>query len=361
MTGPVVTMTTALGGVFHYGIILLVAAGCIYYDFDNYGPTVAIQNGAMSAGIAWILVVPLWSVTESLAGPVFYVFFFCILFVAATLCVSMCGGFPLGVIGAILVILLGLFLCNFAVAFLQGTFGTVIVFLVTYVVVRNIIGLRVQDPATWSYVSQVSKDSVEFREQCDYLKAANTAWEHKYNFDLTVKTLYRIDRPSMSSGALPRQARENTRQLFHGTQWDYAKGIITDGFRLPAHAGMFGRGVYFADCPLKSWRYCFQNKQLSEIIPRTTGKGGLILLCDVALGVTREEKKANKELAGFDRSSWRAWFTRERGAYDSVVGVTEEAGGALRVPEYVVYNPDQVRMIYMFEVSQIKKGHAPVE
>lgn len=23
---------------------------------------------------------------------------------------------------------------------------------------------------------------------------------------------------------------------------------------------MFGKGIYFADCPLKSWRYCFQSQ-----------------------------------------------------------------------------------------------------
>ena len=28
--------------------------------------------------------------------------------------------------------------------------------------------------------------------------------------------------------------------------------------------GMFGKGIYFADCPLKSWRYCFPSAFVSK-------------------------------------------------------------------------------------------------
>ena len=51
------------------------------------------------------------------------------------------------------------------------------------------------------------------------------------------------------------------------------EGIPKTGFRLPAWHGMFGRGVYFADCPLKSLRY--------------TGWGvgrKYMLVCDVEMG-----------------------------------------------------------------------------
>merc|ERR1719412_1902660 len=64
----------------------------------------------------------------------------------------------------------------------------------------------------------------------------------------------------------------NIRRLYHGTSAAAAKEIIAEGFQLPTGAGMFGRGIYFADTPLKSWQY--------------SSKTGWdwILVCDVILG-----------------------------------------------------------------------------
>ena len=45
------------------------------------------------------------------------------------------------------------------------------------------------------------------------------------------------------------------RHRLTGTPIENAHAIVAEGFRLPPHGGMFGRGVYFADCPLKSLRY----------------------------------------------------------------------------------------------------------
>jgi len=249
---------------------------------------------------------------------------------------------------------LTLWLAWFAGAFIAGHFGTIMVFLATYWIVRQMIGLRSLHPSHWPYVTVVTEASAEFREQCDFFKAASAQWQHKYDFGLTVKQLYRVDRPNRgvtpSAGTSGRE-----RKLFHGTQREHAKAIIADGFRLPSNPGMFGKGIYFADCPLKSWRYCFASRQLSLLIPETLGQGGLILMCWVDLGTTREERVAAPSLTGYNHRGWYAWLTRGRGAYDSVVGVTEEGGGALRVPEYVIYNPDQAHITYMFEVMQCSK------
>merc|ERR1712032_1560085 len=38
----------------------------------------------------------------------------------------------------------------------------------------------------------------------------------------------------------------NIQLKYHGTRASGAKGIICDGFKLPNHSGMFGRGLYFA-------------------------------------------------------------------------------------------------------------------
>mmetsp|Transcript_72613 Transcript_72613/g.137259 ORF Transcript_72613/g.137259 Transcript_72613/m.137259 type:complete len:112 (-) Transcript_72613:20-355(-) len=94
---------------------------------------------------------------------------------------------------------------------------------------------------------------------------------------------------------------------------------------------------------------------MSAFVPRVTGRGGLILMCRVELGEIREEKEAAPALSGYKREGWRAWLTGGRGAYDSVKGVDHEEGGALRVPEYVVYRPEQAHLAYMFEVRTAKK------
>merc|ERR1712061_159341 len=36
------------------------------------------------------------------------------------------------------------------------------------------------------------------------------------------------------------------RQLFHGTSLSSAQKIARNGFRLPSHAGLYGKGLYFA-------------------------------------------------------------------------------------------------------------------
>ncbi len=47
----------------------------------------------------------------------------------------------------------------------------------------------------------------------------------------------------------------NVKRLFHGTRRESARAIVHGGFCLPPRGGMYGRGIYFADCPLKSLQY----------------------------------------------------------------------------------------------------------
>ncbi|CAK0869155.1 unnamed protein product, partial [Prorocentrum cordatum] len=60
------------------------------------------------------------------------------------------------------------------------------------------------------------------------------------------------------------------------------------------------------------------------------GRGGLILMCHVRLGNARPERAANASLSGYNRNSLWACLTFQTGAYDSVVGVEAEQGGAPR-------------------------------
>ena len=47
--------------------------------------------------------------------------------------------------------------------------------------------------------------------------------------------------------------------MFHGTSEDAAKAIANSDFRMPSHAGNFGKGLYFADEAKKSDGYAKAN------------------------------------------------------------------------------------------------------
>mmetsp|Transcript_153391 Transcript_153391/g.471922 ORF Transcript_153391/g.471922 Transcript_153391/m.471922 type:complete len:84 (+) Transcript_153391:913-1164(+) len=79
-------------------------------------------------------------------------------------------------------------------------------------------------------------------------------------------------------------------------------------------------------------------------------------MCLVDLGEQRRESGANLGLRGYNRNGWWAWLTMQHGAYDSVVGLHHGEGGSLRVPEYVVYNPNNVRVEYIFDVAKRPPG-----
>lgn len=331
----------------HNLLAFFVAGAVIAYDWVNLGPTLALKHGAFSAVVAWLLVVPLGGVTFGILSSASFLIFFGagILLVVVGSAFGPCGC-VVGVVCCGLLFSYSVVITDFV---LNGSFGPVLVFVIVFFLMRLLVGIRPDDPSNWPYVTEVSKTSKEFQEQCDFFGAACMPGEGKFDFSLGVANLYRVERGSSTSAV---EGADSIRPLFHGTQWESAKGIICDGFRLPEKGGMFGKGIYFADCPLKSWRYCFASKALSKLVPKTTGRGGLILMCWVNLGVTREERTAAPGLTGYKQWGFWHWWQGGRGAYDSVVGVEEERGGALRMPEYVVYSPKQIRMAYLFETLQ---------
>ncbi|CAE7213052.1 Parp2 [Symbiodinium sp. CCMP2592] len=342
-----------------YAIPAAIAFVAIAYDWTMKGPTVALKHGLASAAVAWVMVVPLGLITHSLLH---YLSALIIAGVAISMVLTLLTMY--GIIGCIVGVLLGMVLVHFGsfmVWLITEPFGTSIVFAATFWCARMFFSVLLQhhlDPKSWPDVSEVDKDSEEFKTQKEYFLSSCQPWSHKYDFDLQVAKVFRIEKPVVASSPSGSRSAAASRRLFHGTPWEAAMGIVCDGFRLPNHSGMFGKGIYFADCPLKSWRYCFSSKQMADSLPRILGRGGYILMCWVDLGTRREEKEAKPELKGYNRRGWMAWLTGQRGAYDSVVGMTEEEGGALRVPEYIVYDTSQVRLAYLFEVFKHERGTA---
>lgn len=323
--------------------LFLATCLTIAWDWRTVGPTVALQQGPVAAAVAWFLAVfggPL--LTRILFQSLIFLTF-AIIAIVVILAIVLSGGTLL--IPSIAAGLFAVVLWHVRIV-IADALGVATVFIGTYWMLRS--AMLVERVEKWPRVGKVEPKSDEYIAQLAAFQDACATWAQKYPFRLTVLNIYRVKRVCAAKTA-------NTRRLFHGTEWQAAKGIVCDGFRLPVRPGMFGTGIYFADCPLKSWRYCFPSFGVSTLFPRFKRRGGLILMCGVTLGEMRPEAQANKEHRGFDRRSlrsWLAWRPWGRRAPDSVVGLTYEAGGSLRVPEYVIYDPSRASVEYIFEVSQ---------
>jgi len=135
----------------------------------------------------------------------------------------------------------------------------------------------VADPQEWECVSPVEPDNA--RGVIQEFENARHRYEHMYPVRLRVLEVHAVSNDAIEEGFLAEVAEmqqtadPNIHQLYHGTSAIAAKEIVTHGFALPNHDGIFGKGIYFADNPLKSWQYS------------TTG---YMLVCDVALGRERQ-------------------------------------------------------------------------
>jgi len=332
-----------------YCLLAVVSALVVAYDYKQLGPTLALSHGTSAAAAAWFFAVPLGMLSGilircawvmlfcSVAGLFAYMAYgaeedqairaMCILFSIGSVCLAFNG--PM------------LYLAT-------HDLGCVIIFLAAYVFVRLLLRERTASSGMASLidlegVDEVSKDSEEFHTIKDNFELACVARADKYQHWLRVERVYR----KRSSSSRLERTFEGQR-LFHGTSWESAQGIVSDGFRLPSHAGMFGRGIYFADCPLKSWWYTDSR----------AWRPGVILYCWVELGNAKHAKGALPALSQPPSRSFWEWIRGTR-RYDSVVGDDQSVGGALRVPEYIVYNPARVEVDYILEVWSVLKGTPP--
>ena len=115
---------------------------------------------------------------------------------------------------------------------------------------------------------------------------------------------------------------------------------------------MFGRGIYFADTPLKSLQYT--GGKLGGCVG---GDRRYMLVCDVELGNQLETTSAKSSLepeTDLRRSGVPALLGQR--SFDSVAAKPSLFG--LRAPEFVVYKPAQVRPRYLLAVEQVPKDSA---
>lgn len=353
LASPLLATTSPLMRYLCYTLLLVTAAGSFAYDWNEMGPTLALKRGVVSTLVAWILIVPLGVVSEVFLNSVWFVAILGLGAYAASVLFRKVNG-ALGLFVAVCILLISWVLATHQSQFreLEHVLGIVFIFLGISVAVRlatSVAAERFEPVATWPGVTRVEKDSEEFREQMDFFEAASAQFADKYKFWCQLEELYRLSPPGPESQRPSLTRTGDGRHLFHGTRRDAAQGIVEEGFRLPNHPGMFGKGVYFADCPLKSWQYTDGMMHV---------RNGIILLCWVELGRRSHQKAARNHLTRPPRRTFMEWLKQEE-KYTSVVGDDKDAGGALRVPEYIIYDPAKAQVDYICEVRCVPPGTAP--
>jgi len=166
-------------------------------------------------------------------------------------------------------------------------------------------------------------------------KVKKTQSRH-HNIDLHVNNIFSIELNSTKGRFNPRHLK--TMELYHGSANKNILGILQRGLLIAPpcaqHAGAaFGRGIYFA-------RHSTKSSQYSTKFYKNNYSNGFLFAADVAVG---KMQKVN-------------YYTfSNRGpspSYDSVMGV---AGADLIHDEFIVYNVNQVELMYLIDFTPKSK------
>lgn len=203
-------------------------------------------------------------------------------------------------------------------------------------------------------LQDIPRDSPEWEDIENLVRQRSEKYARKYEFGIKIKRLWRIRQNASMKECEERSSKlGKPQQLFHGTP--AAQSIIDNGFRLPEKAGMFGKGIYFACCPLKSvgytrkgwnmiWEFAFGDALIGS---------KQMLLCDVYLGKTYK--------TSFPWSTIDPTKDLRCGSISRCFGgqdyksVTAKTGffGCVRVPEYIVYDARQAIPRYLVEFEKV--------
>ena len=219
-----------------------------------------------------------------------------------------------------------------------------------------LVGTLPPRPQSWQCVTaRVGGEELE-RLRAEFLRACS-AHQSKYRGrHIELVSAHRVsndtsrERFEHKRAALRAKGKpDEVTRLYHGTSAWAARAIVKHGFQLPDAAGMFGRGIYFADSPLKSLQYTAAGWSC------WFRAAGVMLVCDVALGNSKLQRGAATHLVA------EAPDLRERGmiarmifrakSFDSVTAATGWLG-AVRVPEFVVYDSAQAMPMYVLVVRE---------
>ncbi|XP_060112277.1 poly [ADP-ribose] polymerase 2 [Heteronotia binoei] len=200
----------------------------------------------------------------------------------------------------------------------------------------------------------LEREASDFQVLERYLLSTH-APTHK-DYTMTLLEAFVLDKESSAF----RSDLPNRMLLWHGSRLGNWAGILSRGLRVappeaPVTGYMFGKGIYFADMSSKSANYCFATRERDV---------GLLLLSEVALGECNELLEANPEAMNLppNKHSTKglgklapANSTTLHGAAVPLgpveeTGVVNPSGYTLNYNEFIVYDPQQVRMKYLLKV-----------
>ncbi|XP_047395895.1 poly [ADP-ribose] polymerase 2 isoform X1 [Sciurus carolinensis] len=202
-------------------------------------------------------------------------------------------------------------------------------------------------------------ESYEFKVISQYLQSTHAPTHNDYT--MTLLDVFEVEKEGEREAF--REDLHNRMLLWHGSRLSNWVGILSHGLRIappeaPITGYMFGKGIYFADMSSKSANYCFASRLKNT---------GLLLLSEVALGQCNELLEANPKAEELlqDKHSTKglgkmapspAHFVTLNGTTvplgpASDTGILNPEGYTLNYNEFVVYNPNQVRMRYLLKVQ----------
>lgn len=203
----------------------------------------------------------------------------------------------------------------------------------------------------------------EWDEVAKLVEQRSKPWTNHYRFSVKLKKLWRLGNSEELAKHEEKAAHlGKSTQLFHGTCLNSAMNISRTGFKLPKKNGMFGSGIYFADCPLKSANFTpdvscgsvarIWNDGLFDAFQKREGH---LILCDVYLGRSKTLRKAANNFnatedlkPGWLEQTFQDLGLATQGDYNSVY-VPGGWFGAVNVDEYVVYQEHQGVPKYLIE------------
>ncbi|PAA66680.1 hypothetical protein BOX15_Mlig024608g1 [Macrostomum lignano] len=208
-------------------------------------------------------------------------------------------------------------------------------------------------------IEPVDSNSEEFSMIDRYLQTTHGPTHSLYT--LSLGALFKVQRAPET--ARFRSDLPNRMLLWHGSRLSNWAGILSQGLRVappeaPATGYMFGKGVYFADVSSKSANYLYATRSKPT---------GVLALCEVALGTSRELNKADYEAAklpaGFNSVKGIGELTPNPSSAEQLADgckvpigklVASNLSTVLNYNEYVVYNVNQLRLRYLVQSLQIR-------
>lgn len=204
-------------------------------------------------------------------------------------------------------------------------------------------------------IKPIDRTAMEFMKISEVVRNTHGAPHNQYT--LEVVDVFKVKRQREDVRSRTYKQLENHQMLWHGSRVTNFVSILSKGLRIapkeaPSTGYMFGKGIYFADIVGRSANYCH---------PTYGDNMGLLLLCDVALGTTRNPHYAidTQDLPNEIEQSIKGCGQTYPAEYSQLDGVKIAAGGlekanfptALQYNEYVVYDNAQVKMKYLVKLK----------